>query len=195
MTTPSHQAEAIVNEIFALYEKYGDEDYIGEPVSQLEHMSQAAALAEEEGQDEEVILAAFFHDIGHLSAGHDAESMDGMGNVDHEKLGADYLRERGFSERISHLVQSHVVAKRYLTYKFPAYYEKLSPASKVTLNFQGGRMTPGEALEFEQHPDSDLMIKLRYWDDQAKESHKKVDNILFLKHLATNHLCNKPTYT
>ena len=60
--------EKIVNEIFALYEKHGDEDYIGEPVSQLEHMSQAAALAEEEGYDDEVVLAAFFHDIGHLCA-------------------------------------------------------------------------------------------------------------------------------
>ena len=60
--------EAIVKEVFSLYEKHGDEDYIGEPVSQLEHMSQAALLAEEEGYDDEVILAAFFHDIGHLCA-------------------------------------------------------------------------------------------------------------------------------
>ena len=39
------RSEEIVEEVFALYEQYGDEDYIGEPVSQLEHMSQAAALA------------------------------------------------------------------------------------------------------------------------------------------------------
>ena len=34
-----------VNKVFSLYERFGDEDYIGEPVSQLEHMSQAAAMA------------------------------------------------------------------------------------------------------------------------------------------------------
>lgn len=32
------KAKQIVDEIFALYEQYGGDDYIGEPVSQLEHM-------------------------------------------------------------------------------------------------------------------------------------------------------------
>ncbi|HNP95352.1 MAG TPA: hypothetical protein PKJ63_06975, partial [Cyclobacteriaceae bacterium] len=51
------KVDSIVDEIFALYTKYGDEDYIGEPVSQLEHMSQAAQLAIDSGADDEVILA------------------------------------------------------------------------------------------------------------------------------------------
>ena len=186
-TTP----EEVVDEVFALYEKHGDEDYIGEPVSQLEHMSQAAMLAEDEGYDDEVILAAFFHDIGHLCA-EDAktESMDGFGNVDHEKLGADYLRERGFSERLATLVESHVIAKRYLTYKYPEYYNKLSEASRATLEFQGGRMTEQEAAEFERHPDAELFIKLRHWDDQAKEMNVPVQGLEHLRSLAINHLYN-----
>lgn len=188
MSAPSRQAQIIVNEIFALYEKHGDEDYIGEPVSQLEHMSQAAALAAAGGYDDEVILAAFFHDIGHLCATDDAASMDGMGAVDHEKLGAEYLSEKGFSDRLTELVQSHVIAKRYLTYKFPEYYEKLSDASKVTLNFQGGRMTAEEAAAFESHPDAELMVQLRYFDDKAKELHQEVTNIAFLKQLSLKHL-------
>jgi hypothetical protein len=61
--------EEVVEKVFSLYDKHGNEDYIGEPVSQLEHMSQAAALAEAEGYEDEVVLAAFFHDIGHLCAG------------------------------------------------------------------------------------------------------------------------------
>jgi phosphonate degradation associated HDIG domain protein len=189
MRSATSNHKAIVNEVFSLYEKYGDEDYIGEPVSQLEHMSQAAALAEEEGYDDEVILAAFFHDIGHLCAEEgEAESMDGMGNVDHEKLGADYLLERGFSERLASLVQGHVLAKRYLTCKHPEYYNKLSDASKATLEFQGGRMSKEEADEFEQNPDADLIIRLRYWDDLAKEMNVLVDNIAHLKELALAHL-------
>ncbi|MCR8561084.1 HDIG domain-containing protein [Mucilaginibacter sp. BJC16-A38] len=183
---------AIVNEVFSLYEKYGDEDYIGEPVSQLEHMSQAAALAEGEGYDNEVILAAFFHDIGHLCAEEgEAESMDGMGNVDHEKLGAEYLLEKGFSERVAALVQGHVLAKRYLTYKYPEYYNKLSEASKVTLEFQGGRMNSDEAEEFELNPDADLIIRMRYWDDTAKEMNVPVDNVQHLKELALEHLLSR----
>jgi 2-amino-1-hydroxyethylphosphonate dioxygenase (glycine-forming) len=187
MSTAIYNPETIVDEVFALYEKHGNEDYIGEPVSQLEHMSQAAALAEEEGFEDEVILAAFFHDIGHLCES-DAASMDGFGNVDHEKLGADYLRTKGFSERMATLVQSHVVAKRYLTYKYPEYYNQLSDASKATLEFQGGRMTEQEAIEFESNPDAELFVKLRYWDDKAKETNTPVDNIEHLKLLAVSHL-------
>lgn len=189
MTNIPKTPEHIVNEIFALYEKHGDEDYIGEPVSQLEHMSQAAALAEEEGFDDEVILAAFFHDIGHLCADDlNVENMDGFGKVDHEKLGADYLRERGFSERLATLVESHVMAKRYLTYKYPEYYDQLSEASKATLEFQGGRMDMMEALDFEDDPDAELFIHLRYWDDKAKETGQPVNNLDHLRALALAHL-------
>jgi len=184
--------EAIVNEVFSLYEKHGDDDYIGEPVSQLEHMSQAALLAGEEGYDDEVILAAFFHDIGHLCAGEGStKSMDGMGNADHEKSGADYLLQHGFSERVARLVQSHVIAKRYLTYRYAEYYNKLSPASKVTLEFQGGLMSAEEAAEFELNPDLDLIIRLRYWDDMAKEPDVPVNNISHLKMLALDHLTKR----
>jgi len=188
MTKPIFNPEPIVNEVFSLYEMHGNEDYIGEPVSQLEHMSQAAALAEEEGFEDEVVLAAFFHDIGHLCASSEANSMAGFGVMDHEKLGADYLRDRGFSERIASMVQSHVVAKRYLTYKYPEYYNQLSDASKATLEFQGGRMSEKEAIDFEQNPDAELFVRLRYWDDKAKETNKPTPDIAHLKLLAISHL-------
>ena len=94
----------VIAEVFGLYERFGDHDYIGEPVSQIEHMSQAAELAIAEGFDDEVVLAAFFHDIGHLCA-EGAENMGGYGVVSHERLGADYLRRAGFSERMARLVE------------------------------------------------------------------------------------------
>ena len=56
----------LVHEIMFLYESHGNEDYIGEPVSQIEHMCQCAQLAQAAGADDDVVLAAFFHDIGHL---------------------------------------------------------------------------------------------------------------------------------
>ncbi|WP_184548800.1 HD domain-containing protein [Mucilaginibacter sp. FT3.2] len=189
MTYSAYNPQAVVKEVFSLYEKFGDEDYIGEPVSQVEHMSQAAALAQAEGYDDEVVLAAFFHDIGHLCAeAGEAESMNGMGNVDHEQIGADFLLERGFSERVANLVQGHVIAKRYLTYKYPEYYNRLSDASKATLNFQGGVMSAAEAADFELNPDAELIVRLRYWDDMAKEINTPVDNIGYLKNIALNHL-------
>ena len=70
------KAEEVIAQVFGLYERHGTADYIGEPVSQIEHMSQAAQLAMAEGFDDEVVLAAFFHDIGHL-CGPDGERMGG----------------------------------------------------------------------------------------------------------------------
>ena len=89
--------EQAIADVFGLYEKHGTADYIGEPVSQIEHMSQAAQLAMAEGFDDEVVLAAFFHDIGHL-CGQGCANMGGYGVVSHERLGADYLRRAGFSD-------------------------------------------------------------------------------------------------
>lgn len=183
------KAQSAVDEVFSLYEKYGADDYIGEPVSQIEHMCQAAQLAEEEGYDHEIILAAFFHDIGHLcehimTVGH----MDSYGVIDHEKLGSDYLKEKGFSDKITRLVQSHVAAKRYLTHKIPFYYNKLSPASKITLEKQGGRMTVEEAREFESDPLHHLFIKIREWDDRAKEEHIPLPSLDKYKSMAIRHL-------
>jgi phosphonate degradation associated HDIG domain protein len=161
----------IVDEVFGLYEKYGAADYIGEPVSQLEHMSQSAQLAIEEGFDDEVVLAAFFHDIGHICVMMDQEkNMGGFGVKSHEKIGADFLREKGFSERIAKLVESHVQAKRYLTFKYPEYYNQLSEASKKTLEFQGGIMLESEAILFEANPLFETSILMRKWDEQAKET-------------------------
>ena len=138
------EAQQVVEEVFGLYRQYGADDYIGEPVSQIEHMSQAAQLALAEGCDDEVVLAAFFHDIGHL-CGKDAKNMGGYGVVSHERVGADYLRRAGFSERMAKLVEYHVQAKRYLTLRQPGYYQLLSEASIRTLGYQGGVMSESEA--------------------------------------------------
>jgi phosphonate degradation associated HDIG domain protein len=160
--------DAIIAHVFGIWEQHGQDDYIGEPVSQLEHAVQAAALAEAAGHDDEVILAAFLHDFGHLCCP-EADSMDGYGAVDHEKVGADHLRTLGFPERLCRLVESHVSAKRYLTFKNPAYRDRLSEASLMTLSFQGGPMSPEEAAAFEADPLFPLYLRLRTWDEQAKE--------------------------
>ncbi|MEO5892929.1 MAG: phosphonate degradation HD-domain oxygenase [Ferruginibacter sp.] len=180
-----------VDEILSLYQRFGDEDYIGEPVSQIEHMCQCAQLAEAGGFDEEVILAAFFHDIGHLLE-HvmPAGQMDGFGVVDHEKLGAEYLQQKGFSEKVSKLVTSNVSAKRYLTFKYPEYFDQLSEASKRTLEFQGGVMTEDEAMAFEADQLHPLYIQLRKWDEQAKETEKPLPPLDHYRKLMIGHLQN-----
>ena len=68
------------------------------------------------------------------------ENMDGCGAKNHEGIGADYLKNLGFPERTCEIVRGHVNAKRYLCWKNPDYFQKLSDASKTTLGFQGGKM-------------------------------------------------------
>lgn len=159
----------IVNEIFDLYQEHGREAYYGEPVSQLEHMSQSAQLAIQEGHDDVLILAAFFHDIGHLCSKITNEnSMGEFGVVRHEKIGADFLRAKGFPEIIARLVENHVQAKRYLTFRYPSYYHQLSVASKETLRLQGGPMSAVEAEVFERDLLFEKSLLLRKWDELAK---------------------------
>ena len=172
--------EQAIAEVFGLYERHGMADYIGEPVSQIEHMSQAAQLAMAEGFDDEVVLAAFFHDIGHL-CDEGGASMGGYGVVSHERLGADYLRRAGFSERLARLVEYHVEAKRYLTFSQPDYYERLSEASRRTLVYQGGVMSAEEARAFEQDPLCAVSLRLRHWDEEAKVMQVPVLDLEVLK--------------
>ena len=176
-----------MDEIFELYEQYGSADYIGETLTQTEHMIQTAMLAEEYTQSVEIVLAALFHDIGHLLGIKYAKEgkMGPWGVKSHEGLGATYLKEKGFSERMVSLVRNHVNAKRYLTYKNPDYMATLSEASQKTLKYQGGPMSPQEASEFEQDPDFELILKLREWDDSAKKN-ISIKSLDYYKQLATH---------
>lgn len=176
------KSEEIANEIIELYKKHGRENYIGEAISQIEHMSQSAQLAKEDGCDDEMILAAFFHDIGHICANENAQHMGGKyGLISHEDIGADYLLQKGFSRRIANLVQSHVDAKRYLCFKYPDYENSLSEASRQTLKYQGGPMNMEEASAFEKDPDFNNFLKMREYDDKAKLVGIPIRNLEFIE--------------
>jgi predicted HD phosphohydrolase len=162
-------------------------DYIGEDITQLEHALQCAYWAQKSRAPDEVVLAALFHDVGHLIGG-DAPQMDGLGVVDHETLGAQFLIKHGCSKRIGKLVAAHVGAKRYLCHRKPAYYRRLSDASKGTLKWQGGPMTEEEALAFESSPDFKFFLALRSWDELAKDPDANVPQLDSYIPMLTNHL-------
>ncbi|RAL01774.1 HD domain-containing protein [Aspergillus ibericus CBS 121593] len=177
--TPLEKATYLVTSL----EQYGQGDYIGESISQLEHCLQAAHQAQKAGAQEDLILAALLHDIGQITpldspkeirmnlknsgTGTGTET-ENVGRMGHETIGAEYLRSLGFSERVCRLVESHVPAKRYLTATNTAYYETLSSASKKSLEFQGGPFRGAELAAFERDPLRDEMVALRLWDDAAK---------------------------
>ena len=158
-----------VDTIFSILETSANQNYIGEKISQREHALQCAKLAADDGADNETIAAALLHDIGHLYGQENAQQMNGYGVAEHEELGAHFVVSYGFSEKIAELIRGHVQAKRYLTWKDKNYYNNLSHASKETLKHQGGPMTKKEALAFEQEPLFECKLKMRAWDEQAKQ--------------------------
>ncbi|MBO9731017.1 MAG: HDIG domain-containing protein [Chitinophaga sp.] len=171
MTDNELHAHQVIERIFGLYEQYGNHEY-GEAVTMLMHMMQAALIAEKTGFEDEMIIAAFLHDIGHFFE--QADQMGEYGARAHDDLGSAYLLQCGFPERLAKLVGSHVAAKRYLTWSDSAYYDTLSDASKQTLAFQGGPMTEEEALAFRKDPLFSQYIQLRIWDDMGKETDQPV---------------------
>jgi phosphonate degradation associated HDIG domain protein len=160
----SHEIDAL----FDLLRASATRPYIGEPVSQLEHALQAARAASEAHASEALIASALLHDIGHICASSDAREMPGLGVVDHESIGAAYLRAVGFGDDVVAPIRAHVRAKRYLVAKHRAYRERLSAASTGTLALQGGPMTEREMTAFENEPGFSDALRLRAWDDQAK---------------------------
>ena len=156
----------IVEYLGGILERRGGESYLGEDISMLQHMLQAATQAEAEGADDELIAAALLHDIGHYT-GEFPEELTLEVNNFHDEGGAAVLA-LFFSPRLVECVRNHVAAKRYLCAVEPAYFSKLSEASVRTLELQGGPMTPAEARAFEANPNFLDAVRVRRWDEAAK---------------------------
>ncbi len=150
-----------------LFAEHGNEQYTGEPVTQLEHALQTAHFAERDGADDELITAALLHDLGHLlhELG-DTPSLRGVDDV-HQYRALPFLRGL-FSDGVLHAIKLHVDAKRYLCATRPDYRAKLSADSKRSLLLQGGIFNATEAAKFIGQPDAQRAVQLRLWDDAAK---------------------------
>lgn len=166
--TPLHRGN-IVAFIADIFERRGAESYLGEDVTMSQHMLQAAALAETDGDSEEMIAAALLHDIGHYTNEFPAEELMRGTNNHHDEAGATVL-ERFFPPLVVACVRGHVAAKRYLCAIRPDYLGELSEASVYTLNLQGGPMGPEEVEVFAENPFFDAILATRYRDDGAKDA-------------------------
>jgi phosphonate degradation associated HDIG domain protein len=165
-----------VEEILALFEKRGRNAYLGEPVSQAEHALQAAHLAVLDGASDALVVASLLHDVGHLL--HDLGEDIATRGVDarHEVSGSSWLA-RNFGPEVAEPARLHVAAKRYLCATEPSYREGLSDASKLSLQLQGGPMTPEEVANFEANPHAVEAVRLRRWDDEAKIANLEVPGL------------------
>ena len=156
------------SDLFALYESKGHEPY-GESITQIEHALQCAALARDEDASDALVVAALFHDVGDLVVGAQNGADFALDEIDddHERVGARVLAPL-FGPSVAQPVSLHVTAKRWRCTREPAYYERLSEASKLTLKAQGGLLSDEECLRFEEHPGFPDALALRTWDDEGK---------------------------
>jgi predicted HD phosphohydrolase len=154
-------------DIFELMARRGTGRYGLSAVSQIEHALQSAALAQERNLGDELIIAALFHDLGHLTVGDDVDlAAQGIDDV-HEETSARIL-EGLYGCNVAEPVRLHVAAKRYLCGVNPAYYDKLSEDSRASLALQGGPMSPGEIAAFDRLEHRAAALALRIIDDEAK---------------------------
>lgn len=164
-----------IDEIRELIGRRGDALYGNEGVTQTAHALQAAALAEAEGAAPALVAAALLHDVGHFLARDDAA----FGQVKddfHERIGAGWLAKR-FGPAVAEPVRLHVDAKRWLVVAEPGYAATLSPASIRSLELQGGAFSAAEADAFRARPHAAEAIRLRRWDDLAKDPAAKTKTL------------------
>ena len=160
-------ATNIVDFIGSIFEKRGDEEYLGEPVTMGQHMLQGATMAEKSREPDEIIIGTLLHDIGHFTSEFGTFSMEDTEDRYHEDAGAAVL-EQFFPKIITDCCRHHVAAKRYLCAMDPEYFQKLSTASIHSLNLQGGPMSEAELKDFEKNPNLKKILKVRLYDDAGK---------------------------
>ncbi len=142
---------------------------IGMSFSTLQHGLQTAQLAEWDDAEPSLVAAAFLHDIGQL-----LPTPPGADPIDdvHELRAVAFLSE-AFGPCVVEPVRLHVQAKRYLVARDPTYLARLSTASRHALGLRGGPMTDFEIQLFESLPYADDAVRLRLWDDLARQPGKQ----------------------
>jgi predicted HD phosphohydrolase len=141
----------------------------GQPVTQLEHALQTAAmLRRDEPDDLELAVAGLVHDLGQLLPGGRDET--------HAADGAAAVRV-ALGERVAEIVALHVEAKRYLVATDANYKAKLAGDSVVSFGRQGGVLTSDEVAGFLARPWAGDAVTLRRADDRGKVQGLGVDGL------------------
>lgn len=130
-----------------------------EAVDELDHALQAAACAIADGADDELVLAAALHDLGH------SPLLSESAYLHHDSAAREWLTPR-FGERVGWLAGAHVAAKRYLVATDPAYAATLTDTSVASLAEQGGADVDAALVDHPWWPDA---VRLRRYDDAAKD--------------------------
>jgi phosphonate degradation associated HDIG domain protein len=153
-----------IDNIVHLLSTRGQVQYGREAISQLDHALQCAQLAEQHEETAETVVAALLHDLGHLLV----ETANEQPRDDlHQFVALPFLRGV-FPDSVLEPIRLHVDAKRYLCATEASYWDSLSPASKRSLELQGGAYDVEAAKTFIAQPFAEHATRLRRYDDWAK---------------------------
>ena len=161
------RTDVSTDHLFRLLSERGGGRYGLSDVTQLDHALQAADLARRRRMGDELIVAALFHDVGHLVVDEDT-NLAAAGIDDFHERTSSALLEPIYGPSVAEPVRLHVAAKRYLCGATPAYFKKLSQDSRLSLELQGGPMSPDEIEAFNALPYRASALALRLIDDEAK---------------------------
>ena len=175
----------IVDQIISSYSN-NKSLYIGEKVTIAEHMIQTAMIAEKKNCSSSLICSSLLHDYGHFILENPDDLVNKKKDGKHEDVGFKFLNKY-FVKDVVMPIKHHVKAKRYLA-RNKNYYQILSKASKTSLELQGGIMTEEEAKEFERNEFFKSSIKLRKFDELAKQAGLKIKSINQYKNLLVSKL-------
>ena len=157
-----------LGDIEGLFAKHGAGQYSGEPVTQLEHALQTAHFAEQDQASDALVTASLLHDLGHLlNEQGETPTLRGIDDT-HQYFALPFLRGL-FPDAVLDAIRLHVDAKRYLCCVDAAYHDRLSADSKRSLALQGGVFDAAAAAAFLAQPGAPDAVRLRRWDDLAKQ--------------------------
>ena len=107
--------EQFADQLLAWVVATGQSSY-DESVTQLEHALQTAHLARQAKDTDAAVVAALFHDIGHLLLDEQTGDPDFLAkDLQHEVVAAEWMSKR-FPDDVSRPIREHVNAKRYLSH-------------------------------------------------------------------------------
>ena len=149
--------------------------YIGENITIADHMIQSAMMAEKSKSKDNLVCSCLLHDYGHFILDDPDELVRNNQDGKHEDIGYEYLK-RFFKKEVVEPIKHHVIAKRYLA-RDKKYFEKLSKASKVSMELQGGVLNDKDTESFKRKPYFKSSILLRKFDDAAKKTYVKMKTI------------------
>ena len=155
----------LVDHLLDLVEQGASVTY-GEHVDMRAHALQTARAVENDGDvaDDDLVIAALLHDVGHLLA-----PAGDHGFADHAGVGAERLGP-WLPATVTEPIRLHVAAKRHLVATEEGFRDTLSEASLITLEQQGGPMGVDESSAFLDETHAERAMRLRRADDLGKQA-------------------------